>query len=109
MALTTISSPPDTSLWKKLEEHQSATPSSFSEAVLHGSCKGATLIMGSDQKELLPGFLDEEEEPKKEEKTEDTTEKKDEEDEYEDSVEIADEIIEGVEVYVVSEYVTKPL
>lgn len=56
-SLTLTSTPPDPTSLPTLAAHQSSTPASFSEEVLHFYTTGAKLSLASDQKFLLPAWF----------------------------------------------------
>ncbi|KAK6516970.1 hypothetical protein TWF506_006850 [Arthrobotrys conoides] len=56
-SLTLIQTPPDVSELPTLADHQSATPASFAQEVLHFRTTGAKITLSSDQKFLLPAWF----------------------------------------------------
>ncbi|KAF3919101.1 hypothetical protein ABW21_db0205680 [Orbilia brochopaga] len=56
-SLTLITAPPDPTSLPSLADHQSSTPATFSQEVLHFYATGAKLALASDQKILLPAWF----------------------------------------------------
>lgn len=56
-SLTLIRTPPDVSELPTLADHQSSTPASFAQEVLHFRTAGAKITLSSDQKFLLPAWF----------------------------------------------------
>ncbi|KAK6354542.1 hypothetical protein TWF696_003685 [Orbilia brochopaga] len=56
-SLTLITAPPDPTSLPTLADHQSSTPATFSQEVLHFHTTGAKLTLASDQKFLLPAWF----------------------------------------------------
>lgn len=56
-SLTLIQTLPDVSELPTLADHQSTTPASFTQEVLHFRTTGAKITLSSDQKFLLPAWF----------------------------------------------------